>query len=1090
MADHKVFRPISPEVSFPALEAGILRLWDEIDAFGTSVEMRPPESEFTFYDGPPFPTGSPHYGTLLAGLLKDVVPRYWTMRGHRVVRRFGWDTHGLPIEMEVQQQLGLSGPADIEAFGVERFNEAARALVAANTGPWQAYTRRIGRWVDFEHDYKTLDLGFMESVWWVFRSLWDRGLIYRAFKVLPYSYGAATPLSNFEANMDYRDVEDPSLTVRLEVTAGRGPVQAGDHLLVWTTTPWTLPANLAVAVGADLDYVRIDAPLGGHEGRYWIAAGLAASYWPDHAVHPAAAGRGAEMVGAAYRPPFDHFVEEQERGAFVVIAADEVSTAEGTGLVHMAPAYGEADFLALQQAGITALVDPVDAEARFTAAVPEVQGMNVKDADPVLLRLLGERGALVQSGRIVHSYPYCWRTGTPLIYKAIPTWFVRVEALRDRMVELNREIHWVPAFVGERRFGNWLAQARDWAISRNRYWGSCLPVWECPSCRHQVCVGSIEDLFQLSGVRLTDLHKHVVDGVTFPCPECGATMARVPEVLDVWFESGAMPYAQHHYPFEDPDGFARRFPADYIAEGLDQTRGWFYTLLVLSTALFDRAPFRNCVVNGLILSEDGRKMSKSLKNYPDPFALMESMGADALRAYLINSPVVRAEPLRFSEEGVREVVRSVMLPLWNAFSFFTTYAAADGIDATDLAAAPPPADRPEIDRWVLSVLQSLVARVNGKMEGYFLYDVVPPMIDFVDDLTNWYIRRSRRRFWRQRHAGGASVAADTLAAFATLYEVLVAFAKVMAPVLPFVTEALYQELVVARAPADSPVPRSVHHCDYPEADPALIDPALEADMAVVREVVSLGRGLRRAQGLRVRQPLPSLTVVSHDAAVRAAVAAHTELIAEELNVKAVAGSDDERAHARLSAKPNYRRLGPRLGPRMKGVAAAIEALDEDALAGLLSGSRVRLAGEEIVLEDVVVGRAPLPGVVVAAAARLAVALDTTLTPALVREGLAREVVKAVQARRRAAGLHVSDRITLTWATDSAEVADALETHSTWVAGEVLALDLRRGEPGPGEPLEVDGHTVRIEVTRAAGPGGTSAEDLGHQVEHQDKDEGR
>jgi len=484
MAEHRAFRRVPPEVSFPELEAGVLRLWDEIDAFATSVAMRPPESEFTFYDGPPFPTGTPHYGTLLAGVLKDVVPRYWTMRGHRVVRRFGWDTHGLPIEMEVQQELGLSGPAEIEAFGVERFNEAARALVAANTGSWQAYTRRIGRWVDFEHDYKTLDLGFMESVWWVFRRLWDQGLIYRDFKVLPYSYGATTPLSNFEANMDYRDVEDPSLTVRLEVLEGRGPVQPGDFLLVWTTTPWTLPANLAVAVGADLRYVRIDAPVGGHEGRYWIAADLAASYWPDHTAHPAAAATGAELVGTAYRPPFDYFAEERERGAFVVIASDDVSTNEGTGLVHMAPAYGEADFYALQAAGLAVLVDPLDAEARFTGAVPEVAGMRVKEADPLLLRLLEERGALVQSGRIVHSYPFCWRTGTPLIYKAIPTWFVRVEALRDRMVELNRTVHWVPSFVGERRFGNWLAQARDWAISRNRYWGSCLPVWECPSCHH------------------------------------------------------------------------------------------------------------------------------------------------------------------------------------------------------------------------------------------------------------------------------------------------------------------------------------------------------------------------------------------------------------------------------------------------------------------------------------------------------------------------------------------------------------------------------------------------------------------------------
>jgi isoleucyl-tRNA synthetase len=1066
MAEHKVFARATPDVSFPALEEDVLRLWDEIEAFPTSVSMRPPESEFTFYDGPPFPTGSPHYGTLLAGVLKDVVPRYWTMRGHRVVRRFGWDTHGLPIEMEVQQDLGLSGPAEIEAFGVERFNEAARARVATNTESWQAYTRRIGRWVDFENDYKTLDLGFMESVWWVFRRLWDQGLIYRDFKVLPYSYGAATPLSNFEANMDYRDVEDPSLTLRLELVEGRGPAAAGDYLLVWTTTPWTLPANLAVAVGADLTYVRIDAPVGGYEGRYWIAADLVAAHWPDHAMHPAAVARGADLVGAVYRPPFDYFAGERERGAFVVIASDDVSTEEGTGLVHMAPAYGEADFYALQAAGLQVLVDPVDAEARFTAAVPEVAGRNVKDADPILLRLLEERGTLVQSGRIVHSYPFCWRTGTPLIYKAIPTWFVRVEALRDRMVELNRDIHWVPSFVGERRFGNWLAQARDWAISRNRYWGSCLPVWECPDGGHQVCVGSIEELYELSGVRLTDLHKHVVDRVTFPCPECGRAMRRVPEVLDVWFESGSMPYAQHHYPFEDPEGFARRFPADYIAEGLDQTRGWFYTLLVLSTALFDRAPFRNCVVNGMILAEDGHKMSKSLKNYPDPLVLMQSTGADALRAYLINSPVVRAEPLRFSETGVREVVRTVMLPLWNAYSFFTTYAAADGLGAADLAGAPAPAERPEIDRWILSVLQSLVSKVNREMEGYYLYDVVPPLIAFVDDLTNWYIRRSRRRFWRQRNAGSPQVQRDTLAAFATLYEVLVAFAKVMAPVLPFVTEALYQALVVDQAPPTEAPPRSVHHCDYPEADPALIDRNLETRMALVRAVVGLGRGLRRTHAIRVRQPLSSLIVVSHESAVRVAVEAHAELIADELNVKLVTTSEDERAHAHLSAKPNYRRLGPRFGPRMREVATAVESLDEPTLARLLAGEAFTVAGEQIGLADMVVSRRPRPGVVVAADDRLSVALDTTVTPALAREGLAREVVKVVQGMRRAAGLEVSDRITLSWASSSPRVAQAMAEHDEWLAGEVLAVATTAAAPGAGAPFKVDGDTIRLSITRA------------------------
>jgi isoleucyl-tRNA synthetase len=1050
------FQRVPPEVSFPQLEHEILEFWDGIDAFATSIATRPDSSQFTFYDGPPFPTGSPHYGNLLAGVLKDIVPRYWTMRGHRVERRFGWDTHGLPIEMEVQKELGLSGPAEIRAYGIDRFNEACRSRVMANAAVWEQITRRIGRWVDFENDYKTMDLDFMESVWWVFKQLWNRGLVYRDFKVLPYSYGASTPLSNFEVNLgEYRDVEDPSITVRLEVTEGAGPVAAGDHLVVWTTTPWTMPSNLGVAVGRDIRYVRIDAPIDGVEGRYWIAAERVGEYWGDVQPPPAAAATGAELIGVRYRPALPYFEHLADEGAFVVISSEDVTTDEGTGLVHMAPAYGEADFQAFQDAGLEVIVDPVDGEGRFTDEVPDVAGVNVKEADGRLTELLDAGGALVRSGRLVHSYPFCWRTDTPLIYKAIPTWFVAVTRFRDRMVELNETIHWVPDFVGTRRFGNWLEGARDWAISRNRFWGSCIPVWECDSCRALVCVGSLDELETLSGTRPDDLHKHVVDRITFPCSSCGGTMHRVPEVLDVWFESGAMPYAQHHYPFDDADAFDRRFPADYIAEGLDQTRGWFYTLVVHAAAIFDQAPFRNCVVNGLILAEDGRKMSKSLKNYPDPFELIESTGADALRAYLINSPVVRADTLRFSEAGVREVVRTVMLPYWNAYSFFTTYAAADGLSRDDLAAAPAPAERPEMDRWILSVLQSLVRRVNTEMEGYYLYNVIPPLIDFVGDLTNWYIRRSRRRFWGRRDAPGG----DSLSAFATLYEVLVAFSTLMAPVLPFVTERIYQGLV-----GPDSGPRSIHHVDYPEADSSLIDTDLEAAMEVVRAVVTLGRGLRRTSNVRTRLPLPSLTVVSHDASVRRAVASHAELIGDELNVKEVQTSDDETAHAHLSAKPNYRVLGPRLGPHVRDVAAAVEALGEDRVAALLDGSSVTVAGVELTLEDLVVSREPRAGIVVTAGDRFAVALDTTLTPELEREGLARELVKAVQGLRRDAGLEVSDRIRLTWDSTSDRVVEAMAAHGAWIAGEVLATEVERS--AGADTLEVDGHPVAFRVSRA------------------------
>ncbi|NNF70018.1 MAG: isoleucine--tRNA ligase, partial [Acidimicrobiia bacterium] len=658
------FQPTDPSVDLPALDQRVLELWDRIDAFSRSVEQRPPSTEYTFYDGPPFATGSPHYGHILQGVVKDIVPRYWTMRGHRVERRFGWDTHGLPVEMEVEKQYELSGPRLIEEFGIAEFNEACRSMVQHTTNDWEDITRRIGRWVDFEDDYKTMDPEFMESVWWVMKRLWDKGLIYRDFKVLPYSYGATTPLSNFEANMDYRDVDDPAITVRLAVIEGTGPAGAGDHLTIWTTTPWTLPSNLAVAVGEDISYVAVIVTDGDHPGRYWVAEELAETVFGEDPVIEARA-RGRELLGTSYEPPFQYFAEERDRGAFRVIASQDVNTEEGTGLVHMAPAYGEADFVSLQAAGLDVLVDPVDAVGDFTEAVPDVAGMNVKAADADLIRLLKESGKIIDHRQIRHSYPFCWRTETPLIYKAIPTWFVNVEAFRDRMVELNKTIHWVPESVGRKRFGNWLAGARDWAISRNRYWGSCIPIWECDSCDELTCIGSREELQERSGVWLDDLHKHFVDDVTFPCAACDGTARRVPEVLDCWFESGSMPYAQIHYPFENQDRFAQRFPANFIAEGLDQTRGWFYTLLVLSTALFDEAPFRNCVVTGLILAEDGRKMSKSLKNYPNPVHVLDEFGADALRAYLINSPVVKADPLRFSEAGVREVVRTVLLPLWN-----------------------------------------------------------------------------------------------------------------------------------------------------------------------------------------------------------------------------------------------------------------------------------------------------------------------------------------------------------------------------------------------------------------------------------------
>lgn len=1057
MTDESAFPKVDSAVDLPALDERILDFWDSIDAFKTSVDARDPDTEYTFYDGPPFATGSPHYGHLLQGVVKDIVPRYWTMRGHRVERRFGWDTHGLPVEMEVEKELGVSGPREIQEIGVDTFNEACRTMVNHVTGDWEVITRRLGRWVDFEDDYKTMDTDFMESVWWVFGQLWDKGLIYRDFKVLPYSYGAATPLSNFEANLDYRDVDDPAITVALRVTDDSSAASRGDHLVIWTTTPWTLPGNLAIAVGRDIEYSRV--LLGESGDSYWVATELVETvFHQDHRITDTALG--SELVGASYEPPFDDFADRVDEGAFVVIASDHVTVTEGTGLVHMAPAYGEEDFRAFQSEGISVLVDPVDAEARFTSEFPAVEGMNVKEADRVLIDMLKRSGKLLNRTTIRHSYPFCWRTGTPLIYKAIPTWFVAVEKFRDRMVEVNKDIRWVPEAIGTNRFGNWLEDARDWAISRNRYWGSCIPVWECDQCGEHVIVSSIDELFEFSGVRLDDLHKHFVDPVTWECSSCNGTMHRVPEVLDCWFESGAMPFAQIHYPFENKERFEQRFPADFIAEGLDQTRGWFYTLLILSTAIRDEAPFQNCIVTGMVLAKDGRKMSKSLKNYPDPIHVLDDFGADALRAYLINSPIVRGEPLRFSEDGVREVVRTALLPLWNSYSFFTTYANADGITPQDLRSAPDLVDRPEIDRWIISVLQSLVEDVNREMEAYRLFAVVPPIIGFVGDLTNWYIRRSRRRFWAHR---GAADNHDKMAAFATLYEVLATFSRVAAPILPFITEEIYQGLVRRVDPEALP---SVHHTDYPEADIDAIDEELERSMATVRTVVNLGRGLRRRNDLRVRQPLASVTVVTRSAVEQAAVSNHAELIADELNVASVQVHADEAGLVDLEAKANFKVLGPRYGRDMKTVASKIANLDHDAIVGILDGGTISVDGFTFSEDDIVVSRRPRSGTVVASEGSISVALDSTITRDLRIEGLARELINRVQGMRRRLDLEVTDRIDVVWASDDADVSSVFEQHADMIAREVLADSITHNVDTDGDEYDLGEATVRLTAKRA------------------------
>lgn len=1087
--DEPVFERVEATADFPSLEREILEFWERIDAFRESSRRREGRSEFVFYDGPPFATGTPHYGHLLAGTIKDIVPRFWTMRGHHVERRFGWDCHGLPIEALAQDALGLSGAAAIAERGVDVFNEQCRSMVQTYVDEWRRTVSRMGRWVDFDDDYKTMDLDFMESVWWVFRQLWDKGRIYRSYRIMPYSCRLATPLSNFEANKNYKDVQDPAITVRFRIVPDSGPSRrsgsdekpallpgrSGDvYLTAWTTTPWTLPSNLALCVGPEIEYALLESLESGD--RLVFAAARIAAFDKALAAALAAGGGGSgdsapaegerfrfvrkvaasELVGLRYEPLFPYFEERAANGAFVVLEDGFVTTGDGTGIVHLAPAYGEDDFRVCRRAGID-LVDPLDAEARFVAPVVDYQGQVCKDADRAIIKRLKDEGRLVQQATIEHSYPFCERTDTPLIYRAIDAWYVRVEDLRADLVAANEAIGWVPAHIGTNRFGNWLAEANDWNISRNRYWGSCIPVWiNVEDPQDTICIGSRDELEALSGVRVDDLHKHVVDPIVIR--KDGKTYRRTPEVLDCWFESGSMPWAQQHFPFERVDELERFFPAHFIAEGLDQTRGWFYTLLVLGVSLFGKSPYRNVIVNGLILARDGKKMSKRLKNYPDPNEMLDLFGADALRAYMIDSPVVRAEELRFDESGLKEIVRTVVLPYWNVLSFFTTYASVDRWDPR-AGLAPPIAERADIDRWILSVLQSLIRDVNVEMEAYRLYTVVPRLVAFIDDLTNWYVRRSRARFWKSEDDR------DKQAAFATLYEVLTTFSKVLAPFMPFLTETIHQRLVRS---VDPEAPQSVHWCDYPQARDSMIDAALERRMATVRALATLGRRVREDHKIKVRQPLRAITVVHRDPAVRADVLAAAALVADELNVKQVVAEADESAFATVAVKPNFKTLGKRCGPKLKQMGPVLAGWGFAEVARLEAGEAIEVEGEALRLEDVILQRTAKENAAIATDGEYTVVLDTQLDDALRREGVARDAVNLFNAVRKDKGYAVSDRVRIAWQCEDAVVAESLQEHAPMIAREVLAADFGSLTSGSTtDEAALSGATVRYSIEREA-----------------------
>jgi isoleucyl-tRNA synthetase len=1085
--------PSSPR--FPDIEEAVLAHWAADDTFRASVEDRPAgvdgANEFVFYDGPPFANGLPHYGHLLTGYVKDVVPRYETMRGHRVERRFGWDTHGLPAELEAMSQLGIKTKDEILELGIETFNAKCRSSVLKYTDEWRDYVTRQARWVDFDNDYKTMNATFMESVLWAFKTLYDKGLVYEGFRVLPYCWNDQTPLSNHELRMDeevYQNRQDPAVTVGYRL-------ETGELALIWTTTPWTLPSNLLVVVGEDIDYVVVesDGPTGTME-RYLLAEARLPAYTrelgEDAAEHVVERLTGRDLLGRSYTPPFSYYTGHPK--AHRIVADDYVTTTDGTGLVHNAGAFGEEDKKTTDREEIKPVV-PVGPDGAFVYPVSDYEGMHVFDANRVIVDHLrnrtrgdGDPGAtsegtvLVRRETYEHAYPHCWRCREPLLYMAVSSWFVEVTRFKDRMVELNQEITWVPEHVKDGQFGKWLENARDWSISRNRFWGSPIPVWRSddPQYPRIDVYGSFEEIERDFG-RLPlnedgepDLHRPFVDHLTRPNPDHptgNSTMRRVEDVLDVWFDSGSMSFAQVHYPFENADWFEHHFPGDFIVEYIGQTRGWFYTLHILATALFDRPAFSSCVSHGIVLGHDGQKMSKSLRNYPDVTEVFDRDGADAMRWFLMSSPILRGGNLVVTEEGIREGVRQVIIPLWNSWYFFSLYANAMH-DGAGYEAGWSTASTDPLDRYLLAKLHDLVVSVTGQMDVYDIPGASESVRGFVDVLTNWYIRRSRERFWDT----GSSDSSGAEAAFDTLYTALEVLTRVCAPLLPLVTEEVWRGLTGGR---------SVHLTDWPSAEDLPADDGLVAAMDAVRAVCSAGSSLRKSEGLRVRLPLAELTVVAPDPA---GLEPFAGIVADELNVKRVRVLDVAEAHQsdfgitrRLTV--NARVAGPRLGRDVQSAIRASKSGDwsiaED---GSVTSGGIALVDGEYTVETVVDDGAGASHATAMLPGGGFVVLDTARTPELEQEGLARDLVRAVQQARKDAGLDVSDRIVLEVGGDP-EVAVALAAHRDLVAGETLAAEVvvldapkASAEPsggvspgvGPAVVAVGEGHKARVRVTRA------------------------
>ena len=1023
----KHYKEVKAKADFVEIEKEVLKFWDEDKTFEKSVHNRDGAAEFVFYDGPPFANGTPHYGHIMVSYVKDVVARYQTMNGKKVERRLGWDCHGLPAEMSAEKQLGVSGRKQIEEYGVEKFNDFCRSDVLKYSGIWVEMFKRIGRWVDFSHDYKTMDLPFMESVINNFKQLWEKGLVYEDYRVLPYSWAAETPLSNFEVNQGYQDKTDNAITVMFTL-------ENGMKMLVWTTTPWTLPSNLMLAVGKDIDYAVME-----EDGQKYVLAQALLGRYKKQLEHATQVGtmKGADFVGMAYEPMFPYFKHLKEKGAFRVLSGEFVSTEDGTGIVHIAPGFGQDDFEACRAYDENfPVVCPVDEAGKFTAEVPDYLGKQVFETHEPIMQLLKEKGILVKKEQYTHSYPFCWRTDTPLIYKAMSSWFVKVTDFRDDMVRNNQQITWVPEHIKDGRFGKWLEGARDWSISRNRFWGTPIPVWKSdnPQFPRIDVFGSVAEIKEKTGIEVTNLHKPYIDEVVYPNPDdpSGKTMMRrVGDVFDCWFESGSMPYAQVHYPFDNKEWFENHFPADFIVEAMDQTRGWFYTLTVLSTALHNKPAFKNCICTGLLMAEGGQKLSKRLKNYPDPNEVLDSIGSDALRWFLVSSPVLKGGNLAVDQEGkeIAKAARVAQIPMWNAYYFFTLYANAEGYQAKEVSGSSE-----AIDNYILSKLKRLGRIVKQGLDTYDVALSCNEIASFMEILNNWYIRRTRDRFW-----------SGDQQAFDVLYTVLVNLSKIMAPLMPFLCEYVYKNLTGGE---------SVHLTDYPQLENIKLDETLVDEMDFLQDLCSAGKFIREEKNLRNRLPLAGLTVVGDNLGFLNGQ--YQDIIKDELNVKEVKIDNNLAAYAAKTVYLYTPLLGKALGKDMGPVMAAYKQgrweLNAD---GTLSIAGQTLTPDlfevRLDMKDGVAGKAFADN-------KAVVTLDTNVTDELKREGMARDFVRLVQTLRKDKDFNISDRIELCYATDDAELDKALDENKAYVAEQVLAVKVSSSCSG-GTKADIEGAEI-------------------------------